>query len=138
MSNQHIYNKAALKYRPDKIRTLFIAESPPAFDEEKGKSYFFFEENPGGDILFATLVKALYDIDYRKRDGNKAQLLRRMQKDHFWLIDAVEYPINRKDGRVVSEAGRVYWRYVRICHPCSGALGTCGVMESFTAGPGLS
>ena len=80
MSNQHIYNKAALKYRPDKIRTLFIAESPPAYDGGKAPSYFFFEENPGGDILFATIVKALYKIDYCKKDGNKAQLLKQLQK----------------------------------------------------------
>ena len=60
------YQVASLKYLPKIIKILFIAESPPAFRNEKGPSYFYFEYNPGGDVLFATIVKALFNIEYKK------------------------------------------------------------------------
>lgn len=89
------YAKAAQKYRPDEIRCLFLAESPPAYKSEDKKSYFYFEDNPGSDIFFATLIFALYKIKYQKADRNKAELLLKFQRDYYWLMDVVEHPINR-------------------------------------------
>ena len=100
------YKAAAERYRPVNIRVLFIAESPPAYTDKAKKSYFFFERNPGSDILFATVVEAIYDANYRKSDGNKEELLRQFQTDGYWLIDAVEYPINRVNGQKISESDR--------------------------------
>jgi len=100
------YRNAAEMYRPDSIRVLFVAESPPAFSDEARRSYFFFVPNPGRDILFATLVKAVLDEDYRKGDGNKGDLLCRFQSEGYWLMDAVEYPINRAGGRRMSDSER--------------------------------
>jgi hypothetical protein len=45
------------------------------------------------------VVEALYSANYHKSDGNKATLLRRFQKDGYFLMDAVEVPINRINGR---------------------------------------
>jgi hypothetical protein len=100
------YHTAALRYRPAQIRVLFIAESPPAFDTEVQRSYFFFEQNPGSEVLFATLTAALYAANYRKAAGDKATWLRRMQTDGYWLMDAVEQPINRLAGRVTTATER--------------------------------
>lgn len=97
---------AALKYRPKKIKCLFIAESPPAYKSDDKKSYFYFENNPGHDILFATLIFALYDKKYRKADRNKAELLIDFQNDGFWLMDVVEYPINRLNGKKTNSKKR--------------------------------
>jgi hypothetical protein len=94
-NNLKVYENAAEKYKPKKIRVLFIAESPPFFKEEKKRAYFYFEDNPGKDVLFATLVKAIYDFDYRKNTEEKKKLLTQFKEDGFFLIDAVEYPINR-------------------------------------------
>jgi hypothetical protein len=100
------YLEAADQYRPAQIRTLFIAESPPAYSSEEKKSYFYFDQDTGSDILFGTLIEALYDEPYRKASKTKAALLQRLQADGFWLMDAVEFPINQLDGRVCPEPER--------------------------------
>ena len=100
------YREAAERYRPDKIRVLFIAESPPAYADESKKSYFYFEQNPGSDVLFATIIAALYGVKYRKASGTKPQLLQRLKDDGYWLMDAVESPINRIDDAVVKPKQR--------------------------------
>ena len=89
------------------MQVLFIAESPPAFSLESEKSYFYFEENPRGDMLFATIVQAVLGIAYYKRAGlRKAEVLRQFQTEGYWLMDAVERPINKIDGRKTSDAER--------------------------------
>lgn len=105
------YEKARNKYNPNKInkpiKVLFIAESPPSFRGESKRSYFYFKDNPGSDILFATLVKARYNNNYRKNEEDKEKLLNKLRDDGFFLMDAVEYPINRDNKwRRVSERDR--------------------------------
>lgn len=105
------YDRAASKYRPSAIHVLFIAESPPAYTNESEKSYFFFENNPGPDGLFSVVMEALFRAGYRKRTGNKPELLRRFQNEGYWLVDAVEYPINKINGKRTSDRLRA-----RIIH----------------------
>lgn len=101
------YQSAANRYRPVPVRVLFIAESPPAFLSESRKAYFFFEENPGGDLFFATIVQAALDIKYRKRDGiPKERVLQCFQEKGYWLMDAVAYPINKINGQTTSDSVR--------------------------------
>lgn len=101
------YRIAAAKYKPARIRVLFVAESPPYVQVDKRASYFFFEDNPGADILFATLIEALYRKKYRKGPGCKPRLLGQLKNDGYWLIDAVEFPINRaSDGLKCSDRER--------------------------------
>lgn len=38
------YTKAAQKYKPGKIKCLFVAESPPAYKSADNKSYFYREQ----------------------------------------------------------------------------------------------
>jgi len=90
-----IYEEASDKYKPDNIKVLFIVESPPFFSENDKPSYFFFENNPKGDVLFATIIYATHNIIYKKNSDLKKKLLLKFQKDKYWLIDAVEYPINK-------------------------------------------
>ncbi|MEM4134696.1 MAG: hypothetical protein QXV73_05810 [Candidatus Micrarchaeia archaeon] len=86
------------KYMPIKIRYLLICESPPL----DCSHYFYCEEDRGNQILFATIIKAFYDYDYKNSLGNKKALLNRLKEDGVFLIDAVDYPINRdvKGGKV--------------------------------------
>ncbi len=92
------------KYKPEEIKVLFIAESPPAVKEGGKMSYFYLEDNPGSEVLFATLVEALYYEKYRKDKKNKEELsnkkkelLNKLKKDGYFLIDAVECPINKDE-----------------------------------------
>ena len=101
------YRTLAERYRPRRIRVLFIAESPPAASSRGKEAYFFLEDSPGSEVFLATLVEALYDEKYRQAPGRKVQFLRRFQDDgYYWLLDAVESPINRVGGRPVPEAQR--------------------------------
>jgi hypothetical protein len=101
------YHIAATNYRPKPVKVLFIAESPPAFSSDSKQAYFFFDENPGGDILFATIAQAVLGITYRKRgEVPKAEILQELKSKGYWLMDAVEYPINKIDGRKTSDNER--------------------------------
>jgi hypothetical protein len=87
------YREAALRYRPARIRVLFIAESPPFTQPGRKPSYFFFEDSPS-NLLFATILYAMTGESYTKATGPKAPLLQRLRDEGYWLIDAVEHPIN--------------------------------------------
>lgn len=87
------YRAAALRYRPDCIRVLFIAESPPFVKPGGRPSYFFFDES-ASDLLFATVIYAVLGVEFRKASGKKAAVLRSFQAGGYWLIDVVEHPIS--------------------------------------------
>ena len=87
------YRTAALRYRPDLIRVLFIAESPPKVKPGGRPSYFFFEDS-ASDLLFATVICAVYGVKYTKDPARKADLLGRLRSDGYWLMDVAERPIN--------------------------------------------
>ena len=96
-----IYRQEAEKYKPERgrIKILFIAESPPPFKKGEKPRYFYFKENKGPDLLFSSIIKAVYDIDYRKSPEFKAEFLDRLRDDGYFLIDACEYPLGKKDDR---------------------------------------
>lgn len=54
--------------------------------------------------MFATIVQAVLDIRYRKGNGvPKGDILRTFKANEYWLMDAVEYPINNIDGKRASD-----------------------------------
>lgn len=91
----NIYKLFREKYLPVKINYLFVAESPPAFKGQAPIAYFYFDEVPKADSLFYTIIKAVYDLDFDKYLHNRVDTLSRLKKDGYYLIDAVEYPINK-------------------------------------------
>ncbi|GAH43980.1 unnamed protein product [marine sediment metagenome] len=103
-----IYWNAAKKYLPTCIKYLFIAESPPAFMGDKPDRYFYFQEIPGADSLFYTIVKAIYNKDFVKNVHLRTDFLKCLKKDGFFLLDAVEYPIN-KTKKVMGSKFKKYW-----------------------------
>jgi hypothetical protein len=93
--NTYIYKTHREKYLPEKIKWLFVAESPPAFKGEIPQAYFYFPEIPKADSLFYTIIKAIYNIDFEKHVHNRTEILTQFCKDGYYLIDSVEYPINK-------------------------------------------
>jgi hypothetical protein len=94
---------ASRKYRPAKVRILFIAEAPPAYES---KRFFYFTGLPQGDTLFLEMMKTLYPLEVgfsrnRFNEGfsssairlRKSELLNRFKSDGFYLIDACEQPM---------------------------------------------
>ena len=90
-----IYKLFREKYLPGKIRYLIVAESPPAFKGQIPTAYFYFDVVPKADSLFYTIIKAVYDLDFDKYLHSRIDTLTRLKNDGYYLIDAVEYPINK-------------------------------------------
>jgi hypothetical protein len=90
-----VYKTHREKYLPKKIKCLFIAESPPAFKGDTPVAYFYFSDIPKADSLFYTIIKAIYDIDFDKHVHSRIEVLTQFCKDGYYLIDSVDYPINK-------------------------------------------
>ena len=94
-----IYRKQAEKYLPEKIKVLFIAESPPAQDKYNRKSYIYFD-TAKQEILLTTLTTAIFgNGNGFTKDCDKRIFLKRLKAGGYFLIDAIEYPINKVRGK---------------------------------------
>ena len=96
-----LYEKAANKFKPYKIKILFIAESPPFKKDGEKLRYFYFENVKGKDFLFRSIMGVLFPNEYEhfKIEGNKILLLNKFKECGFFLIDACDYPINQHKDR---------------------------------------
>lgn len=86
---------ARIKYRPDSIEWLFIAEAPPAAEDR----FFYFEHVSRDDWLFLATMRVLYPDAARAKVEEiracKADLLRAFQAEGYYLIDACDRPISK-------------------------------------------
>ncbi|MCE2467476.1 MAG: hypothetical protein J4G06_05575 [Caldilineaceae bacterium] len=83
------------RYRPDPVKVLFVAESPPDVEER----HFYFSNVPRADTLWVELTKVLYGDDFgvtKNERVRKAEWLARFQADGYWMIEAVPEPIHKK------------------------------------------
>jgi hypothetical protein len=88
------YEKLRQEYRPTRIKVLLIGESPP--DAGDGARRFFYSPMLRADNLYRGVAQAVYgerhDLDLR----DKPRVLGLLRADGFWLIDAVDEPVNTK------------------------------------------
>lgn len=93
--NMPEYEKEAMKFKPDKIKYLFIAEAPPDADANKGEvfRYFYFVNVALYDYLLQNIVETLFSEKYNRSD--KKRWLNKLKENRFFLIDAVEKPIKK-------------------------------------------
>ena len=93
-ASQHCkrYSQLRERYRPRRIRVLFVAESPP---ESKGNEFRFFynPKQERRDYLFRSVMQAVFP-DFEYRPGQKEKSLRRFQEAGYYLIDATDHPVN--------------------------------------------
>lgn len=95
----NLIDSARLKYRPQQIKVLFVAEAPP----ENTERFFYYERITEKDYLFINLVRVLYP-EFNDNNGgslqeirkHKPEILKRFQQDGFYLIDALPGPISLK------------------------------------------
>lgn len=92
------YERLREEYRPTSVRVLLIAESPPASPIDNQR-FFYSSVLTGHDNLFRGVALAAYGLGREDlaRLGKDA-VLRRLQADGYWLIDAVDMPVNHLDG----------------------------------------
>ena len=82
------------KYQPNKIKLLFVAESPP----EDVKRFFYFEDVPEQDSLFLETMKVLYNVNEPAPliRAKKKSYLEKFRDDGYYLEDALDHPIGVK------------------------------------------
>ncbi|MCH8942969.1 MAG: hypothetical protein IIA48_11100 [Bacteroidetes bacterium] len=84
---------ARLKYKPEKIKYLFVAEAPPKEDSDR---FFYFENVLTADSLFLETMKVLYPKDYTVAKVvrlQKKKFLEKFKEDEFYLIDSTDQPM---------------------------------------------
>ncbi len=92
------FEAARTKYKPEKVRYLFVAETPPKTNSER---FFYFENVMEQDSLFLETMKVFYPDLIENREikeirKNKKDFLERFSKDGFYLIDSLQKPFETK------------------------------------------
>jgi hypothetical protein len=87
------YEQVREQYRPDRLEVLLIGESPP--DSGAGGRRFFYAPTLQNDNLYRGVAQGLYGDRPDLEVADKPAVLRRLQADGFWLIDAVDQPVNQ-------------------------------------------
>jgi hypothetical protein len=96
------YEELREAYRPAEIRVLLIAESPP--DPGAGRRRFFYSPVLTHDNLYRGVAEALYGREPGFTLADKSATLERIKSDGYWLIDAVETPINKSSSSLRRKA----------------------------------
>lgn len=83
------------QYRPEHIKFLLIAESPPPSAEVQSSRHFYRADHVRtDDRLFTNTIRALYpeaaDTPEPELEQHKESWLRRLQADGFYMIEALE------------------------------------------------
>jgi hypothetical protein len=92
------FEQALLKYKPNDIRFIFIAETPPKSDSER---FFYFENVDRQDSLFLETMKCLYPTETSGVPttvirAKKRYFLEKFMQDGFYLIDSLEMPFEER------------------------------------------
>lgn len=86
------YDELRDEYRPETVRILLVAESPP--DPADGDRRFFYAPTLTKDNLYRGVAEALYGDEAGFDPADKTSNLRRIQSDGYWLIDLSNEPVN--------------------------------------------
>jgi len=92
--------KMNAKYVPEKIKILFIAESPP-WDFVKDKRSYFYAP---GQIQYGGLSYHIMSVLFKEKFYIKEHFLQKFVKSGFYLIDMVKCPINKLTKREKEKA----------------------------------
>ncbi len=130
------FARMAEAQRPERIRVLFIAESPPQRNRRGRWSYFYFpEEKPPGEdasTLFWALAEVLalpescgftYAHAFRQRVTLKRVLLEEFKQRGLWLLDSAKCAVNglaegEPRRRAVTRCAEHWlWRELRAIEP---------------------
>ena len=87
------YDELRNQQRPPHLRVLLVAESPP--DPGSGERRFFYSPRLAADNLYRGVAEAVYGQEPGFQVRDKAAVLSRLREDGYWLIDAVDRPINK-------------------------------------------
>mgnify|MGYP000901903779 FL=1 len=94
------YEKLRRNYKPDKIRYLLIAESPPPPPEFEGSRHFYRTDRPRrDDRLFLNTVRAIYsgalNLSDDQLEQDKENWLERLKQDGFYMTESLEESVKK-------------------------------------------
>lgn len=122
------YEHLRAQYKPDRIRFLLVAESPPP-DASTASSRHFYrtDKQRQDDRLFTNTIKALYPEAAAMTEGqiqpNKEQWLQQFKSDGWYLIEALEesqkHEVTKQDrqARIAAALPRLIQRIKKIASP---------------------
>ncbi len=89
------YETARRQYKPNQIRFLLIAESPPPEAPiQSSRQFYYTDRIRKDDRLFTNTIRALYpetlEVPEQTLQEEKASWLRRFADDGFYMIEALE------------------------------------------------
>lgn len=115
------YEELRRHYRPETIEIVLVGESPP--DPGSGDKRFFYSPTLSQhDNLYRGVAGALYG----EAIHNKLLVLEQLKQDGFWLIDAVETPVNRLTR--ASRRAQIREAAPRLAHRCKEVSPRRGVI----------
>lgn len=121
------YAKLRIRWKPDRVKLLMIAESAPAGGKDiSGRRFFYAADRLGPDNLFRGVVEAMYGtskVDLQRT--GKRPWLERLRNDGFFLIDLAPYPVNALNS---GERRRVLYEAIPGCIARASALEPAGVV----------
>ena len=108
------YEQLRQQYKPQHIKVLFIAESPPPAAAVQSSRHFYRTDRVRvDDRLFTNTIRALYpettDLKEPDLEKNKEAWLTRFKRDGFYMIEALEesqvHEVTKKDRQTLIAAG---------------------------------
>ena len=102
-----IYQSAARRYMPRRIKVLFLAESPPHVEEHECPRYFYFDELTSRDYLFRHMMEVLLPEEFRAcldTDSKVYALVPFRDRCGYFLADVCEDPIRNMHDRPARES----------------------------------
>lgn len=97
--------KARLKYKPENVKYLLIAEAAP----DSIDRFFYYENVKQHDYLFLGIAQALYPelkdnfLSSGRSSDIKKSILKTLQADGFYLLDLSELPLSVMTGDLTSQ-----------------------------------
>ena len=79
-------------YKPEKVKCLFVAESPPKSNDDEVR-FFYNPRQERWDQMYRAVMKVIFP-HFKYRPGEKDKWLRKFQADGYYMIDATGTPIN--------------------------------------------
>lgn len=103
-----VISRLRKRYKPVAVKLLFVAESPPESTIDEEVRFFYNPHVERWDHMYRAVMKAVF-ADFEYRLGEKGTWLRLFREQGYYMIDAVDSPVNRcspSERRLRIEAAR--------------------------------
>ena len=140
------YDDIRQKYRPETVKILLIAESPPPAPEVQSSRQFYYTDRiRQDDRLYTNTMRALFaeaaDLTEPELEQDKEKWLRKFQADGYYMIEALEesqvHEVTKKQRQqlIAAAAPRLIERVHQIASPKTKIILIKSNVYEMAAGP---